>query len=540
LQISIKNKKISSISIYLQDDGINYIIGIAEENLLTDETIITEKAFFECLAEVFSNPAILKISYDVKPLLHIAAEYSISIKAIEDIQQVAYLVDGANNSLENILQKHLFIENQEILPSFLMDLYNIYFQKIIANKQKYLYEIFDKPLLNVLFIMEKAGIKMESSILKALSAEFETALQQIEKDIFTLSGEEFNVGSPKQLGEVLFEKMGIKGKKNKLGSWKTDSDVLELLKEEGFAIAEPILKWRQVAKLKNTYTDKLPEKIDSKTGRIHTTYLPCATSTGRLSSIEPNLQNIPVRGEMGKNIRKAFVAKNGYKIISLDYSQIELRILASIGEVNSLSRAFERGEDIHKATASEMFNLPLSAVDSGMRRQAKAINFGIIYGQTSFGLAAALGISREIAKAYIESYFHKYPEIKQYMENTIAFAKKYGYVETYFNRRCFLEGINSSNFNIRNFAERAAINARIQGTGADVMRKSMIDVYKFLNKNNIDANILLQIHDEILIEASSNIAENLAEELQQIMENCCDIGIKLNVDFGIADNWFDA
>jgi DNA polymerase-1 len=525
-------------SIYAQDT--NYNIVFAEENLLADEHIITEKIFFENMAEILTNEAILKISYDMKPILHKADKHGITINAVEDIQQMAYLVDGVNNSLETILQKHLFMENPEIAPNLLLDLYNIYYQKIIANKQKYLYEVFDRPLLPVLFAMEKLGIKIEGSILKNLSAEFEAALSTFEKEIFAIVGEEFNVGSPKQLGEILFEKMGLKGKKNKSGSYKTDSDVLEALAEGGVEVANLVLKWRQLAKLKNTYTDKLPEKIELKTGRIHTTYLPCATSTGRLSSIEPNLQNIPIRSDSGKNIRKAFVAKAGYKIISLDYSQIELRILASIGGVNSLKAAFERGEDIHKTTASEMFNIPLAEVDANHRRQAKAINFGIIYGQTQYGLARSLGISNEQARNYIESYFHKYPEIKQYMDSAVAFAKKYGYVETYFHRRCFLDGINSSNFNIRNFNERAAINARIQGTGADVMRKSMIDVYKFLVREKVDANILLQIHDEMVIEAAEDIADSLANSLQQIMENCCDIGIKLNVDFGIADNWFDA
>ncbi|MDR0484164.1 MAG: DNA polymerase I [Alphaproteobacteria bacterium] len=539
--VSYKQKEIISVAIASED--ANYSIIIAEENLFADDTVISEKTFFETFANILGNPAILKISYDIKTLLHVANKYNVSINSYDDIEQMSYLVDGAKNpenKLAEIIQKHLFIENTEITPNLLMDLYNIYYNKIITNKQKYLYEIFDKPLLNVLFTMEKIGIKIDSNILKTLSNEFEATLKTIEQNIFTLSGSEFNVGSPKQLGEVLFEKMELKGKKNKSGSYKTDSSVLEALAEEGFEIANLILKWRQLAKLKNTYTDKLPEKIDTTSGRIHTTYLPCLTSTGRLSSVEPNLQNIPIRSDEGKNIRKAFVAKSGYKIISLDYSQIELRILASIGNVVSLKNAFLIGADIHKATASEMFNIPIDQVDSNHRRQAKAINFGIIYGQTQYGLASSLGITKTQAQNYINSYFHKYPEIQKYMNDTVAFAKKYGFVLTFFNRKCFVDNINSSNANIRNFNERAAINARIQGTGADVMRKAMIDTHKFLTKNNIDANILLQIHDEIIIEAKEDIATDIANKIQQIMENCCDIGIKLNVDFGIADNWFKA
>ena len=554
------NKKNKMISIYDIKLDTNYFINLVQEetqqSLFEEEAPkninkISEQDVFEALKDILENEAILKIGYNLKNLMHIASVYSVSIKSYDDIEQMAYVVDGVNTEAEkivNLIKDNLFIEKYsediEVPANFLIDLYYLYRNKIIEGKLKYLYEVFDKPLLNVLFQMEKTGVKVDSQILRDLSAEFEIQIKDIEKNIFELAKAEFNIGSPKQLGEVLFEKMGIKGKKNKTGSWKTDVSVLEVLAEEGETsesreIASKILKWRQLSKLKNTYTDKLPEKIDPITGRIHTTYLASATTTARLSSVEPNLQNIPIRSAEGKNIRKAFVAKAGYKIISLDYSQIELRILASIGNVASLVKAFEAGEDIHKTTASEMFNVPLVEVNSDLRRQAKAINFGIIYGQTAFGLSSSLGISREIAKEYIESYFVKYPEIKAYMEESITFARKNGFVKTAFNRKCFMEGINSSNANMKNFAERVAINARIQGTGADVMRKALIDVNKFLVKNNADANILLQIHDEMVVEAKEDIAESLAKQMQQIMENCCDIGIKLAVDYGISDNWFE-
>lgn len=543
--VSIYDIKLDTVySINLQQTETQH--NLFEEESSQNTNSLSEKEFFEAIKDILENEAILKIGYNLKKLMHIASSYNVSIKSYDDIEQMAYIVDGVNSENEKIvslLKNSLFIEkfseDIEVPANFLIDLYYVYRTKIIEGKLKYLYEVFDKPLLNVLFQMEKSGVKVDANILKTLSSEFEVEIKNIEKDIFELSGVEFNIGSPKQLGEILFEKMGIKGKKNKSGSWKTDVSVLEALAEEGIEIANKILKWRQLSKLKNTYTDKLPEKIDPITGRIHTTYLASATTTARLSSINPNLQNIPIRSSEGKNIRKAFVSKSGYKIISLDYSQIELRILASIGNVTSLKKAFEMGEDIHKTTASEMFEVPLNEVNSDLRRQAKAINFGIIYGQTAYGLSNSLGIYKEKAKEYIESYFTRYPEIKAYMDESISFAKKNGFVKTAFNRKCFMEGINSSNANMRNFAERVAINARIQGTGADVMRKALIDVNKFLIKNNIDASILLQIHDEMVIEAKESIAEELALQIQQIMENCCNIGIKLVVDYGISDNWFE-
>lgn len=549
------NKGNKLLCIYDTKNDTNYYIDLQkeelqknlfEEEIVSKNTTLSEKEVFVSLKNILENEAILKIGYNLKNLMHIASIHDVSIKSYDDIEQMAYVVDGVNNETQKIvslLKENLFIEKYsediEVSPNFLTDLYYVYRNKIIENKLNYLYEVFDKPLLRVLFNMEKTGVKVDASILKNLSAEFEIEIKNMEKQIFELSTEEFNIGSPKQLGEILFEKMGIKGKKNKTGSWKTDVSVLEVLQEEGIIIAGLILKWRQLSKLKNTYTDKLPEKIDPINGRIHTTYLACATTTARLSSIVPNLQNIPIKSEQGKNIRKAFLSKAGYKIISLDYSQIELRILASIGNVSSLVKAFENGEDIHKSTASEMFNVPLNDVNSSLRRQAKAINFGIIYGQTAYGLSSSLGISREVAKEYIESYFLKYPEIKQYMDDTVLFAKKHGFVKTEFNRKCFMDGINSSNGNMRNFAERVAINARIQGTGADIMRKALIDVNKFLVKSNIDASILLQIHDEMVIEAKEDIAEDLAQKVQKIMENCCNIGTLLNVDYGISDNWFE-
>ncbi len=544
------------ISIYNVDLDANYYIHLKEKeeiqqnlfdnNISTNKQEITEEILFNNLKNILENEAISIIGYNIKQLMHIASKYEISVKSYEDIEQMAYIVDGVNSDnqkisflVKNTLFIEKYLEDSEIPPSILLDLYYIYRKKIINYQVKYLYEIFDKPLLNILFNMEKIGVKVDGGILKTLSNEFEIEIKNIEKNIFDLSKQEFNIGSPKQLGEILFEKMGIKGKKNKSGSWKTDISVLEDLAENGHEIANLILKWRQLSKLKNTYTDRLPEKIDPSTQRIHTTYLPCATSTARLSSIDPNLQNIPIRSSEGKNIRKAFVSKVGYKIISLDYSQIELRILASIGNVKSLLQAFEQKEDIHKITASEVFGVPINEVNFSLRRQAKAINFGIIYGQTVYGLSASLGISREKAKEYIESYFAKYPEIRQYMDNSIEFARKHGFVKTAFNRRCYMDGINSSNGNIRNFAERVAINARIQGTGADIMRKALVDVSKFLLKNNVDASILLQIHDEIIIEAKEDIAEELSLQMQKIMENCCDIGIRLDIDYAISDNWFE-
>jgi DNA polymerase-1 len=354
-----------------------------------------------------------------------------------------------------------------------------------------------------------------------------------------LAQAEFNVGSPKQVGEILFDKLGIAGgKKSKLGAYSTDASTLEDLAAQGHHIAELILEWRQISKLKSTYTDSLPKQIHSD-GRVHTHYAMTSTSTGRLSSTDPNLQNIPIRSEEGNKIRKAFVASEGHVLISADYSQIELRLLAHMADIQTLKKAFKDTLDVHAATASQVFGIPLENITPELRRKAKAINFGIIYGMSAFGLASRLRISRQDAKEYIERYFAQYPGIRHYMDTTIAFAKEHGYVETLFGRKCFIRDIQGKNSAMRQFAERAAINAPLQGTAADIIKKAMITLHQMISKKTLAATMLLQVHDELIFEVPKAQAEEVAKLIQTTMEHAAKLTVPLTVDVGIGLNWAD-
>ena len=417
----------------------------------------------------------------------------------------------------------------------LMRLYNLLKERIFTEKKTYVYEQLDRPLIAILLQMEDAGIIVNEKGLTDLDAEFAKQMSAIEKEIYVLAGEDFNLSSPKQIGEVLFQKLGLKGKKNASGSFNTSAEVLEQLAEEN-EIAAKILEWRSYAKLKSTYTTALLEVRD-KNNRVHTTFSQTVVNTGRLASSNPNLQNIPNRNEIGRKIRACFEAKSGYKLVAADYSQMELRLMASVADIKALREAFERGADIHAATAARVFNLPLEQVDREHRRRAKAINFGIIYGISQFGLAKQLDISREQAKQYIDSYFQIMPEMKQYMDKTIEFAHQNGYVETPFGRKCSVLGINDKNHRISSFAERAAINAPIQGGAADIVKLAMQQVNEALKIKNLDARLLLQVHDELVLEVREDLVEDVAELLKNIMENIVDTAVKMSVEVGIGSTW---
>ncbi|MBO6280959.1 MAG: DNA polymerase I [Alphaproteobacteria bacterium] len=417
----------------------------------------------------------------------------------------------------------------------LIRLYNILKKRIFDEKKSYVYEQLDRPLIEILLKMEDAGIIVNEKGLSDLDAEFATQMSAIEKEIYALAGEEFNLSSPKQIGEVLFQKLGLKGKKNASGSFNTSAEVLEQLAEEN-EIAAKILEWRSYAKLKSTYTTALLEVCD-KNNRVHTTFSQTVVNTGRLASSNPNLQNIPNRNEIGRKIRACFEARAGYKLVAADYSQMELRLMASVADIKALREAFEHGADIHAATAARVFNLPLEQVDREHRRRAKAINFGIIYGISQFGLAKQLGISREQAKQYIDSYFNIMPEMKTYMDKTIEFAHRYGFVETPFGRKCSVPGINEKNQRIVSFAERAAINAPIQGGAADIVKLAMQQVDYALNEKKIDARLLLQVHDELVLEVRDDQTDEVAGILKNIMENIVDTAVKMSVDVGIGSTW---
>jgi DNA polymerase-1 len=393
--------------------------------------------------------------------------------------------------------------------------------------------------------MEQAGVLVDRDVLARLSHRFSQRMLALESEIHERAGERFNLGSPKQLGEILFGKFSLPGgKKTKTGQWSTDADALEDLAAQGHDLPRRIIDWRQMSKLKSTYTDALPTYINARTGRIHTSYSMAATSTGRLSSNEPNLQNIPIRTEEGREIRTAFVAPKGMKLISADYSQVELRLLAHIADIPSLRKAFADGVDIHAMTASEMFNVPIQAMPAAVRSRAKAINFGIIYGISGFGLANQLGISREEANAYIKTYFERFPGIRAYMERTKQDAHERKFVSTIFGRRIHLPDINSSNPSMRAFVERAAINAPIQGSAADIIRRAMIRMPGALRASGLSGRMLLQVHDELVFEVPEGEVEATQEVVRKVMEDAAEPVLKLRVplvvDAKAGFNWDQA
>jgi DNA polymerase-1 len=407
------------------------------------------------------------------------------------------------------------------------------------------YETLERPLVGVLARMERRGISIDRQVLSRLSSDFAQTAARIEAEIRELAGEDINIGSPKQLGDILFGKMGLPGgSKTKTGAWSTSAQVLDELAEQGHEFPKKILEWRQVSKLRSTYTDALPNYVHPQTHRVHTTYALAATTTGRLSSNEPNLQNIPVRTEDGRKIRRAFVATPGHKLVSADYSQIELRLLSEVADVPALRKAFQDGIDIHAMTASEMFGVPVEGMPSEIRRRAKAINFGIIYGISAFGLANQLGIPREEAGAYIKRYFERFPGIRAYMDESRDFCRTHGYVTTLFGRKCHYPDIKASNPSIRAFNERAAINARLQGSAADIIRRAMVRMEDALAEKKLSAQMLLQVHDELIFEVPEAEVEATLPVVRSVMQDApfpaVILNVPLQVDARAADNWDEA
>ncbi len=414
--------------------------------------------------------------------------------------------------------------------------------RLMAEKKRTVYETLERPLMPVLAEMEREGIAVDPDLLRKLSNDFATEMAALETEIGKLAGESFNVASPKQLGEILFDKFSLPGgRKTKTGAWSTDADVLEELAAQGHDLPKKVLDWRLLAKLRGTYTDALPTYINPQTGRVHTSFAMAAAATGRLASTDPNLQNIPIRTAEGRRIRQAFIAPKGFKLISADYSQIELRLFAHIAEIPQLKQAFADGLDIHAMTASEIFGVPVKGMPAEVRRRAKAINFGIIYGISGFGLANQLGIARSVADDYIKKYFQRFPGIRDYMEATKEFACEHGYVETLFGRRVHIREIKSTNPGMRGGAERAAINAPIQGTAADVIRRAMIRIPEALAEARLKARMLLQVHDELVFEAMDAEVEKTQSVAVKVMEQAplpaVQLSVKLTVDARAAQNW---
>jgi DNA polymerase-1 len=522
------------------------------------------------LRPVLEDDSILKIGQNIKYDAKVLSRYGLMVTAFDDTMLLSYALHGGlhNHGMDALSQRYLdhspiaiktLIGSGKSAITFdkvkiedavtyaaedadiTLRLWKIFKQKLHLSKVTKVYETLERPLVSVLAQVEQNGIKVDRETLSRMSNSFAQKMGGLEAEIYELAGETFNVGSPKQLGEIMFDKLGYQGgKKGKNGAYATGADILEDL-ATSFDFPKRVLDWRQLSKLKSTYTDALQDHINPNTGRVHTSYSIAGAVTGRLSSTEPNLQNIPVRTEDGRRIREAFVAESGNILVSLDYSQIELRILAHIAQIDALKQAFHDGLDIHAMTASEMFGVPLDAMTSEIRRQAKAINFGVIYGISGFGLARNLRIPRSEAQGFIDRYFERFPGIKEYMDKTVKFSKENNYVETLFGRVIHTPEINAKG-PMAGFAKRAAINAPIQGTAADIIRRAMIRVPDAIK--GIPAKMLLQVHDELLFEVKEEFCEELIAQVRSIMETASlpflKMDIPLSVDAGRGLNWAEA
>ncbi len=480
------------------------------------------------------------IVYHKNQILHQLALYNIAPKCkFEDVALMKYLVDytGKDELLTDVFALHNL--SSETQAYSLYKLYLDYVEKLTGDLKKLYYDL-ELPLSNVLYDMEKTGFKVDIEALNVMSNDFTAKITQLSKQIYELAGEQFNLNSPKQLSNVLFEKMQLThGKKTKSG-YSTDSAVLEELADK-HPIIPLLLKYRRLAKLQSTYIEGFRPLIDKKTGLVHTTFNQVQTSTGRLSSREPNLQNIPIRDEEGREIRRLFSARESNRVlIDADYSQIELRLLAAFSNCKPLIEAFNKGEDIHTATASMVFGVPIDKVDSHMRRSAKAVNFGIVYGISDYGLAKNLKISPKVAGGYIDTYFKLYPEVKEYMAKNVDFVRKNGYAVTHFGRKRYIREINSTNYNLRTFGERAAMNMPLQGAAADIMKFAMLNVFNRLNRDGFKSKLILQVHDELVIDAYKEEADAVAKLLREEMENVVKLSVPLTVSLSVCENWFDA
>ena len=531
-------------------------------------------AVIDRLRPLLEDPGVLKIAHNMKFDRHIFKGLGIEVRAFDDTMLMSYVLDNGLNGhgMDELATKHLghttipFGEVAGTGKSFIgfarvpierateyaaedadvtLRLWRLFKPRLVAEGMTRVYETLDRALSPVLARMEQRGVSIDRAILSRLSGEFAQSMARLESEIHELAGESFNLGSPKQLGDILFGKMGLPGaKKTATGAWSTSASVLDELAEQGHELPSRILAWRQLAKLKSTYTDALPGFVNPRTRRVHTSFSMALTTTGRLSSSDPNLQNIPVRNEEGRRIRTAFVAAPGKQILSADYSQIELRILAHVADIPQLRRAFAEGLDIHAMTASEMFGVPIEGMPSEVRRRAKAINFGIIYGISAFGLANQLGIGREEAGAYIKKYFERFPGIRDYMEATRKVARENGLVTTIFGRKCHYPRINASNPSERAFNERAAINAPIQGSASDIIRRAMVRMDGALAEAKLSAQMLLQVHDELVFEVPENEIAATIPVVRRVMVDAphpaLQLAVPLQVDAKAALNWDEA
>ncbi len=531
---------------------------------------VSVKDAVEILGPMLRDPSVLKIGHNIKFDMHILSRAGFEVTPIDDTIVMSYVLDGAKNGhgmdeLSELHLNHKTIKFAEVCGSgknmitfdkvpldkatayaaedadVTRRFHTVLKPRLRAEHLTTIYETLERPLIPILASMEEKGILVDTKRLKALSEDFAKRMVELERDIHKLAGEEFNVASPKQLGEILFERMSLPGgKKGKTGAYGTGADILEELAGQGHDLPARVLDWRQLAKLKSTYTDALVEAVHPVTKRVHTSFSQTIASTGRLSSTEPNLQNIPIRTEEGRKIRTAFVAPEGKTLISADYSQIELRLVAHVADIKGMKQAFKNGEDIHAATASQMFGVPMKDMTSELRRRAKAINFGIIYGISAFGLARNLGIERSEAQAFITAYFSKFPEIQDYMNRAKEEAKANGFVMTPFGRRVWVPGIGDKNGAVRSFAERQAINAPIQGGAADIIKRAMIRLPDALKAAKSKAEMLLQVHDELIFEVPTAEVDAAKKVIKTVMESAAHLSVPLLVEAGTGQNWDEA
>ena len=522
---------------------------------------------------ILEDPSIKKVGQNIKFDFTVLKQNRIEVNPIEDTMLISYTLDAGNNrhnldTLSEIHLEHKTISYKELVGTgknklnfsdieldkateyaaedadVTLRLYNHLKSKLNEEKLNKVYESFEKPMVQLLSKMEFNGIKVDDLYLKKLSKKFEDKIRKIEKEIYSIAGKEFNIGSPKQLGEIIYNELKIaKLKKTKKGRLATKANILEDLALTGHKFPQLILEWRQISKLKNTYSDALQDHISKKTKRVHTSFLLAATNTGRLASSDPNLQNIPIKSEEGREIRKAFIADKKNVLISADYNQIEMRILADMADVKELKKAFKNNEDIHSLTASQVFNVPINKVNEDLRRKAKTINFGIIYGITQYGLAKQISVSNQEALDFINAYFKKFPQIKDYMNSTISVCRKQGYVSNIFGRRIHLRGINDKNFSIRSFQERAAINAPVQGSAADIIRLAMIKINRLIEEDKkLQTKMLLQIHDELIFECLEKDEEYVKKTVKEAMASISKsehhmFSIPLEVNVNSGNNW---
>lgn len=531
---------------------------------------LTAAQVSECLLPLLNSPQILKIGHNLKLDMHFLDRMTkgkANVFPYDDTAVISYVLDSTahGHGIRELADLFLGYKAQNpdavfgvgkqktspdkidiaVMGGYMCEQADLVFRlhkvlrpRLLSEHMATVYEHFDRPLIATLFEMEKNGIMIDAAQLAAFSRRLEERQKALEVEIFALAGESFNLSSPKQIGEILYNRLGLSGKKHSSGSYQTGADVLEQMAEK-HPLPAKILEWRAISKLKTTYTDTLLQQLDEH-GRIHTTYDQANVNTGRLSSNNPNLQNIPIRSDDGQKIRRCFVSRPGHKLISADYSQVELRLMAVLGDVKALKEAFERGTDIHTATAMRVFGLTKEQVTPEIRRHSKAINFGVIYGISQYGLAKQIGVSPAEAKKYIDAYFAKMPEIRAFMDKTVAFACKNGYVVTPFGRKCPIAGINDKNQKISSFAERAAMNAPLQGGAADIMKRAMNNMHKALADGKYRARILLQVHDEMVVEAPDDEVEEVAALLKKTMENAVDYDVRFVAEVGIGGNWSDA